>query len=42
MGKIEKSIKVFESKIEELYKVLGKLSEEVIKCKQPPKLTVFE
>jgi hypothetical protein len=42
MGKIEKCIKVFESKIEELYKVLGKLSEEVIKCKQPPKLTVFE
>jgi hypothetical protein len=42
MGKIERTIKAFESRIAECYKELGKLSEEVIKCKQPPPLTVFE
>lgn len=42
MEKIERTIKAFESRLAECYKELGKLSEEVIKCKEPPPLTVFE
>jgi len=42
MGKVERTIKVYESRIADLYKEMGKLSEEVIKCKEPPNLTVFE
>ncbi len=42
MGKVERAIKVYESRIADLYKEMGKLSEEVIKCKEPPNLTVFE
>jgi hypothetical protein len=42
MEKVEKTIKAYESRIADLYKELGELSEEVMKCKEPPKLTVFE
>ena len=42
MEKVERSIKIYESRITDLYKEMGKLSEEVIKCKEPPKLTVFD
>jgi len=42
MEKVERSIKMYESRITDLYKEMGKLSEEVIKSKEPPKLTVFE
>ena len=42
MEKVEKSIKMYESRVTDLYKEMGKLSEEVIKSKEPPKLTVFE
>jgi len=42
MGKVERTIKLYESRIADLYKEMGKLSEEVMKCKEPPKLTVFE
>ena len=42
MEKVERSIKMYESKITDLYKEMGKLSEEVIKCKEPPKPTVFD
>jgi hypothetical protein len=42
MEKVEKSIKMYESRITDLYKEMGKLSEEVIKSKEPPKLTVFD
>ena len=42
MGKIEKTIKMYESRIADLYKEMGELSAEVIKCNEPPPLTVFE
>jgi len=42
MGKVERTIKLYESRIADLYKEMGKLSEEVMKCKEPPNLTVFE
>ena len=42
MEKVERTIKAYESRIADLYKELGQLSEEVMKCKEPPKLTVFE
>jgi len=42
MGKIEKTIKMYESRIADLYKEMGELSAEVIKCKGPPLLTVFK
>ena len=42
MEKVERTIKAYESRIADLYKELGQLSEEVIKCKEPPNLTVFE
>ena len=42
MEKVEKSIKMYESRITDLYKEMGRLSEEAIKCKEPPKLTVFD
>ena len=42
MEKVERSIKMYENRVTELYKEMGKLSEEVIKSKEPPKLTVFE
>ena len=42
MEKVERSIKMYENRVTELYKEMGKLSEEVIKSKELPKLTVFE
>jgi hypothetical protein len=42
MEKVERTIKAYESRIADLYKELGQLSEEVMKCKEPPNLTVFE
>ena len=42
IGKIERTIKAYEIRIAQFYKELGKLSEDVIKCKQQPPLTVFE
>jgi cell division protein FtsL len=42
MKRVENNIKMYESRIADQYKELGKLSEEVIKCSEPPKLTVFE
>jgi hypothetical protein len=42
MEKVERSIKMYENRVTDLYKEMGKLSEEVIKCKEPPKLTVFD
>ena len=42
MKRVENNIKMYESRIADQYKELGKLSEEVIKCGAPPKLTVFE
>ena len=42
MEKVEKSIIMYENRVTDLYKEMGKLSEEVIKCKEPPKLTVFD
>ena len=42
MEKVERSIKMYENRVTELYKEMGKLSEEVIKSKELPKLTVFK
>ena len=42
MERVEKSIKIYESRVTDLYKEMGRLSEGVIKCKEPPPLTVFE